>query len=177
MHSRSSAELLDGDVITVRRLRPSDADNVVGLYEELTDDERYFRFFTKLPAHLRTRALLLTAHSHTQYAIGAFDSEKLLGVANYIESNNPEEAEVAVVVAHDQHMRGVGTVLLHRLAKIAKQHGIRHLVAEVLAENHPMLRVLTDAGWPVKRRLDGSVLEIHVDLDAPSPADALPNNR
>ena len=43
---------------------------------------------------------------------------------------------------------------------------MHHLIAEVLADNHPMLRVMTDAGWPCTRHLDGSVLHVEVDLDA-----------
>jgi hypothetical protein len=43
---------------------------------------------------------------------------------------------------------------------------VHRLVAAVLWENHLMLRVLADAGWPCTRRLDGSVLNIEVDLDA-----------
>ncbi|MGZ5410670.1 MAG: hypothetical protein ACXWDJ_11800, partial [Aeromicrobium sp.] len=57
----SHAELLGGEVITVRRLNPSDADDVVRLYETLTDDECYLRFFTSHPARLQTRARSLTA--------------------------------------------------------------------------------------------------------------------
>ena len=98
-------------MITVRRLNPPDADDLVQLYETLTDDECYLRFFTLHPAHLHAWARSLTDHSNEQYAVGAFASDKLLGVANYVECKTPGEAEVAVVVAHDQHLRGMGTVL------------------------------------------------------------------
>jgi hypothetical protein len=59
----------------------------------------------------------------------------------------------------------VGTALLRRLCEIAKQDGVHHLVAEVLAENHPMQWVLTDSGWPCTRHLDGAVLHVDIDLD------------
>ena len=78
----------------------------------------------------------------------------------------PGYAEVAVVVAHNEHLRGVGTASLRRLGEIARENGVHHLIAEVLAANHPMLRVMTDAGWPCTRHLDGSVLHVEVDLDA-----------
>ncbi|MET0993943.1 MAG: hypothetical protein ABWY20_07615 [Mycobacterium sp.] len=78
----------------------------------------------------------------------------------------PGYAEVAVVVAHNEHLRGVRTASLRRLGEIARENGVHHLIAEVLADNHPMLRVMTDAGWPCTRHLDGSVLHVEVDLDA-----------
>lgn len=162
----SHAELMDGSVISLRRLDSSNADDVVRLYETLTDDERYLRFFTMHPAHLQALAQSLTKDSEDQYALGAFDFETLLGVASYFAFDKPGYAEVAVVVAHDHHLRGVGTALLRRLGQIARESGLRHLVAEVLAENHLMLQLLSDAGWPSTRHLDGSVLHIEVDLSA-----------
>jgi hypothetical protein len=71
---------------------------------------------------------------------------------------------MAVVVAHAEHLRGVGTALLRRLGEIARMNGLHHLVAEVLWENHLMLRVLSDAGWPCTRHLEGSVLHVEIDL-------------
>jgi RimJ/RimL family protein N-acetyltransferase len=160
---------MDGEVISLRKLALADAADVVRLYESLSDDECYYRFFTAHPAHLQTSAQSLTRPSDSQYALGAFGSGKLLGVASYyIEIATPGRAEVAVVVAHSEHLRGVGTALLRRLGEIAKDNGVHHLVAEVLAENHPMHQVLTDSGWPCNRHLDGAVSHVDIDLDAVS---------
>ena len=82
------------------------------LYASLTDDECHFRFFTLHPAHLQGYARSITERSNDQYRLGAFDSEKLLGVANFVACKTPGDAEVAVVVAHNEHLRGVGTALL-----------------------------------------------------------------
>jgi hypothetical protein len=78
----SRAELVDGSVISLRQVDSDDAADVVRLYESLTDDDRYFRFFTLHPAHLQGYARSITEWSNDQYCLGAFDSEKLLGVAN-----------------------------------------------------------------------------------------------
>ena len=47
-----TAELIDGSVILLRQLELSDAEEILVLYESLTDEERYFRFFAMHPAHL-----------------------------------------------------------------------------------------------------------------------------
>jgi RimJ/RimL family protein N-acetyltransferase len=166
MESESTAELLDGSEISIRRLKAVDGDNIVRLYETLTDDERYYRFFTMRPAHLQAWARSIAECRENQCSLGAFDSEKLLGVANYFACKDPGYAEVAIVVAHSEHLRGVGTALLRRLGETARQNGFHYFVADVLAENHPMLRVLSDGGWPCTRHLEGSVLSIEIDLDA-----------
>ncbi len=163
----ASATLMGGAVIALHKLTLANAADVVHLYETLSEDERYYRFFTAHPAHLQTTALSLTEPSDNRYALGAFGSGKLLGVASYyVDADAPGCAEVAVVVAHDEHLRGVGSALLRRLGMIAKDHGVHRFVAEVLAENQPMLRVLTDSHWPCTRHLEGSVLRVDIDLDA-----------
>jgi hypothetical protein len=51
----------------------------------------------------------------------------------------------------------VGTTLLRQLAEAARQLGIEVLDAEVLTENHKVLQVLRDCGYPVKvHRLRGA---------------------
>jgi L-amino acid N-acyltransferase YncA len=170
MNRRSSeqavtAELIDGSVILLRQLKSTDAQDVLALYESLTDQERYLRFFAMHPAGLDGWARSIAEPRSGQYAIGAFSTGQLLGVANYVACREPGAAEVAVVVAHAEHLRGVGTALLHRLGDIAKASGVHHFVAEVLWENHLMVQVLADAGWPCRRRLDGSVLHVEIDLD------------
>ncbi|MBN3508734.1 GNAT family N-acetyltransferase [Mycolicibacterium septicum] len=158
-------KLDDGADVAIRTLQPDDTDRVVRLYQSLTDDECYFRFFTLHPAHLQNWARSLTDPSPGQYAIGAFESDGLLGVANYINCDLPGYAEVAVVVAHNEHLRGVGTALLQFLGEKAVHTGIHHFVADILAENHLILRVLADCGWPCRRHLNGSVIHLEIDLN------------
>jgi ribosomal protein S18 acetylase RimI-like enzyme len=70
-------------------------------------------------------------------------------VANYVvDRDDPQSAEVAIAVAHDDHQVGVGTALLEHLAQAAIAHGIRHFTAYVLATNDVMLQVLSDTRWP-----------------------------
>jgi hypothetical protein len=115
----SEATLLDGDLVSLRRLDSDDLDGIVALSETLTESERYFRFFTAYPAYLENWARALTERSTTQFALGAFESGRLIGLASYSMCDEPGCAEVAIVVAHQEHMRGVGTGLLGRLGQIA----------------------------------------------------------
>jgi RimJ/RimL family protein N-acetyltransferase len=163
--SATNATLLDGAEVTVRRLTRDNYDDVVQLATELSAEERYMRFFTLHPGYIGEWALSLTAPAKGVVALGAFETNGLIGVANYTELNRPGYAEIAVVVAHEQHDRGVGTVLLRALAVIARASGQHRFVADVLFENYAMRRILSDAGWPVSQHRDGSVLSIEADLD------------
>ncbi|MCV7213380.1 GNAT family N-acetyltransferase [Mycolicibacterium canariasense] len=149
----------------VRQLNADDFDAVVELADTLSDEERYLRFFTLHPSHIADWAKSLTDPPAGAIALGAYDHGELVGVANYIPTTEPHRAEVAVLVARYQHDRGVGTALLGRLIGIARQSGVRHFVAEVLAENNAMLRLLTESHLPISIQRCESVLNVDVDLD------------
>lgn len=161
----ATSQLLDGRVISLRRIDGDDAEAVVVLHRQLSDHDRYFRFFTMHPAHLDQLVRKLVEPKEGQYALGAFDGDRLIGVANYAVGADPTAADIAVVVAHEDHLVGVGTALLRHLARVAREHGIRRFVADVLAQNHLMLAVLSDLGWPRKRGNFGSIL--HLDIGLP----------
>ena len=164
-----TSTLRDGATVLLRRLEPTDIDAVIALHDTLSERERYLRFFTMHPAHLKTLADKLTDGSSEDYALGAFESGTLIGVANYVICGRPATAEIAVVVAHHDHLRGVGTVLLRRLAQIAHDNGIRHLIADVLTTNHLMFKLLHDAGLhPQHKSYDSGVVHLDIDLAAVS---------
>jgi RimJ/RimL family protein N-acetyltransferase len=162
----SVATLVDGSEVTLRSLRAEDYDAVMALAADLSAEERYLRFFTAYPAYIGEWALSVTRPADGFVALGVFENGELIGVANYATSSEPGCAEIAVVVAHEQHERGVGTALLQALGRIARDAGQHRFVADVLCENNAIRRVISDAGWPVTRHRDGSVLSVEVDLDA-----------
>ena len=161
----TTAKLLDGAAVTIRRLNPDDYDAVVSLAITLSDEERYQRFFTVHPTYIGEWALSLTTPAVGVVALGVIEDADLIGVANYAELPRPGYAEIAVVVAHEQHERGVGTALLRALGQLAREAGQHRFVADVLFENYAMRRVINDAGWPITQHRDGSVLSMEFDLD------------
>ncbi len=161
----TAATLLDAATVTIRRLQPDDYDAVVRLASELTGEERYQRFFTVHPTYIGEWALSLTEPAEGVVALGVFETGELIGVANYAELPRAGDAEIAVVVAHEQHERGVGTLLLQALGHLAREAGLHRFVADVLTENHPMRRVISEAGWPVNQHCDGAVISVELDLD------------
>ena len=116
----ATARLLDGRLVSLRRLGADDAEAVVALHQHLTDHDRYFRFFTLHPVHLDELVGKLTEPADGRYALGAFDADRLIGVANFTVSDDPSAADIAIVVAHEDHLCGVGTALLKHLAQIAR---------------------------------------------------------
>lgn len=165
MDDSVTSKLRDGAPVSLRRLGPGDIDAVKELHTRLTEQELYLRFFTPHPGFLPALADQLTDSGGQNYALGAFEVGKLAGVANYAMCGKPATAEVAAVVAHGDHSRGVGTALLRRLAHVARVNGIRHLVGDVLSANSAMFDLLHEAGMkPQQRSYRCGVVHLDVDL-------------
>jgi RimJ/RimL family protein N-acetyltransferase len=50
------------------------------------------------------------------------------------------------------------------LTQIARRHGITRFEADVLAGNAPMLKVFERSGLPARRRSEGGVVHLVMDL-------------
>jgi GNAT superfamily N-acetyltransferase len=178
--SPATAQLLDGRLVSLRGLTADDKEAALALHQHLTDHDRYFRFFTLNPTDLDQLVGQMTEPAHGRYALGAFDADRLIGVAHYtVVREDPKVAEIAVVVAHEDHSLGVGTALLKHLAQVARANGIGRFVADVLGENHLMLMTLFDLGWTCKPIYYGSIRHLEVELpdintETPTATNALP---
>ncbi|HEX5115317.1 MAG TPA: GNAT family N-acetyltransferase [Pseudonocardiaceae bacterium] len=157
------AVLADGQVALLRPLTPDDQDAVLRLHENLSEQDRYCRFFGSLPTRMGDLVLRMSASTSMRHgSMGAFLHGELVGMAHYEVLADPTTAEAALAVTDTVQAHGVGTLLLEHLVALARHHGVRRFVAEVLSQNGAMLRVFRDSGLPYTFRPDGSVT--HVDL-------------
>jgi GNAT superfamily N-acetyltransferase len=176
----ATARLLDGRLISLRRLTADDTEAALGLHQRLSDPDRYFRFFTLNPIDLDQLVGKMIEPADGRYALGAFDADRLIGLAHYtVVCEKPKVAEIGIVVAHEDHSLGVGTVLLKRLAQVARANGIGQFLADILGENHLMLTMLYDLGWTCKPIDYGSVRHLEIELpdfrtETPTAANANP---
>ena len=76
----------------------------------------------------------------------------------------PNVAEVAFVVIDDYQGQGLGAALMRHLASVAREAGLRELVAEVLPENHSMLSVFRKCGLQVATRRDRGTVHVTMRL-------------
>jgi GNAT superfamily N-acetyltransferase len=135
--------LRDGSWVAIRAVHTSDEGALRAFLDDLCLEARRLRFFgaaidLAFAAHLG--ALEDTTH---RGLLARDELGAIVGHATYVQLDR-ERAEVAVEVADHLHGRGLGTILIERLAAEAEQLGITRFVAEVLYENHAMLDVFRD---------------------------------
>lgn len=166
MHS-ATTQLLDGTSVILRAVAPQDQPLLVEVFDGMSEESRYRRFFTSLP---ELPARLLTDYSQLDHsdreAIIAIEpsSTRALGIARYVRlAEDPHKAEVAVAVVDDWHHRGLASALLSALTRRAQQEGIARFVAIVQATNRDALELFHATG---NSRLEkvGPHLELVIEL-------------
>jgi acetate---CoA ligase (ADP-forming) len=144
--ARAEAErvhLRDGSAVAIRPVTAMDEPELRSFLDGLGLGSRRLRFFTGA-ANMAFAAHLAAATDSAHCGLIAHDETGVLvGHAAYVKLDETR-AEVAVEVADHVHGRGLGTILIERLAMLAEQGGITHFVATVLPENHAMLDVFRE---------------------------------
>ncbi len=98
------------------------------------------------------------------------------GVARFVRlPESPDVAEAAVVVIDRMQRRGLGTLLLGRLAAAARERGITRFRAEVLRTNQAVVALLDDLDAGADRHFDGPVAIYELALPGP-PAEHAPDH-
>jgi acetyl coenzyme A synthetase (ADP forming)-like protein len=93
------------------------------------------------------------------------DEGTMIGGAQYSRIGDGR-AEIGMSVADEWQGKGIGSILLGQLAQAAGERGVTILVAEVLPENHWMIGVFRESGFPLSiRALPGAIeVELPVSL-------------
>ena len=90
--------------------------------------------------------------------------EEIVAIAQYFLDPKTAEAEVAVIVQDEWQAKGMGTLLIGFIARIAQGRGVRRFCAMVRPSNTPMLNIFRNCGYKVDTQFDGEAYNILVDL-------------
>lgn len=142
--------LADGSSIVLKTIKPDDKQNLQDGVRRLSPESRFRRFFSS-KSELTSRELAyfteIDGENHFALACGhrhADGTLEGLAVARFVRRKDcPEAAEPAIAVVDDWQGKGVGRLLLTRLASAALERGITRFEAEVLADNEPMIGLLS----------------------------------
>ena len=76
----------------------------------------------------------------------------------------PAKAEIAFAVVDQYQGRGIGAALMRHLIVIAREAGLKELVAEVLPDNIAMLKVFEKSGLRVEMKRESQVVHVALHL-------------
>jgi acetyl coenzyme A synthetase (ADP forming)-like protein len=162
--------LRDGGSIVIRAIRPDDQRRLLEHFRGLSKDSIYFRFMG--PKHtLGERELKYFTELDFRDHVGLVATlreggdEHILGVGRYVRAKNPARAEIAFAVLDEHHGRGIGTLLLMHLCRIAHAAGITEFEADVLGDNRRMLEVFAQSGFKVRRSLESGIVHVYLPTE------------
>jgi RimJ/RimL family protein N-acetyltransferase len=161
-----------GTPVLVRPIRPEDKPLLVRGLSELSELSVHRRFLSAKPRFTSAELRYLTEVDGTDHvavvAQRPGECHRLLGVARWVRlQDDPETAEIAIVVADDWQGRGVGSLLAVAVAEEARHRGIRRFSATMLSDNVPARRLMAKlAGHLDRRRGPQGPSELIIDLAA-----------
>ena len=162
------AVLRDGSVVTIRATDASDHEALRRFFHDLSIESRRRRFFTIAePSDSLIDRLCDSrdpSRSLTLLAIRSVDGEpRPIAVGSYF-AESKTSAEAAFAVDDRFQGKGLGTVLLERLAASAAAHGLRRFEAITLPENAAMLDVFHESGFEIRAKSDFGAVTVQLSL-------------
>lgn len=171
-HREVDVVLRDGSTARLRPVRPADEDVLHRFFDDLDPTSQAVRFFSGAVDSGRIAGLLADVDYERRYGVIATRGADRhpIGHGAYIEVDEGV-AEVAFAIAPDVQGHGLGTILLAHLAEAALEGGISTFVAEVLPQNHRMIEMLRESGFPVE--IEASAEGLAVEFPTSFSADAV----
>jgi GNAT superfamily N-acetyltransferase len=160
-----TSTVIAGRRLSLRLLEPSDANLIRQFYGRLSSETIYRRFLSPitLPNEALVRRLVDIDH-HDRDALIALDERGIAGVARYGIAPSGASHEVAVVVADDWQGHGLGSLLLRRLAHIARLRGIASFHATMLGDNRRAQALVLGLSPRTSMHFEAGYLEADIPL-------------
>ncbi len=162
--------LKDGTPVTIRPIRPEDAEIEQEFVRNLSGESRYYRFmdtvrelspkmlshFTQVDYDRHMALIVVTARD---------GRETQIAVARYVADDDRRRCEFAIVVADAWQQKGLGTRLMQALMAAARASGIHVMYGEVLTSNHKMLQLMARVGLSAHfDEQDPRIMRVEINL-------------
>ncbi len=161
--------LRDGAQIFFRPVKPSDEPALSDMLYSLSEESVQKRYMTRTRAFAHRDVQQLTnIDYHKDLAIvgvvPGVSGDEIVAIGQYFLDPKTQVAEVAFLVQDEWQQKGMGTLLLEYITKVAKQRGVKGFSAKVLPNNKPMLAIFYSSGYKVNTEFDGEVYNITYEL-------------
>ena len=155
-HLIRETHLSDGRSLTIRPIRPEDAEAERTFVRELSPQAKRFRFMGALNELSPQMLVQFTQIDYrTEMAlvavIGDGARQEQIGVARYLINPDRRSCEFAIVVSDKVQHQGIGTRLMKALMDAARDHGLSEIEGVVLKENDQMLELMKELGFSITR--------------------------
>ena len=162
-----------GEAVTIRPIRPHDADRLQDHFRGLSAQSRRNRFLgavSELPPHEIARLAGMDLPGELALVARADDggAGAIIAEAIHVMAQGSARCEFALSVTDTWQRRGLGTLLLRLIECRARLVGARHLFGDVLRTNSAMKCLARRRGFVLRSPVtDARLVEIVKDLSLP----------
>lgn len=164
---RGQVILRDGSTAVIRPLAEDDLPLLEAFVRRVSSETLAQRFLGQITAEQAARQLLKTGPTGEVMALVILTGgDSIIGHGLYLrDAGRPDAAEVAFIVDDRYQGKGVGTILLERLALLAAREGIRHFYAPTEAANRQMRELFKTSGFTISEDRDGSYVDVSFSIE------------
>ncbi len=171
-YAEKPAILRDGNRVWIRPVHATDHARLTEFLDHVSDESLEYRFFTPARRDVVVDEMLRAPPNGHRLALIAIDHESegeiVVAHAEFLEDPyEPLTAEVAFLLRDSWRGRGLGTILLHRLAAAARSRGLRRFYAYVLPSNDGMLEVFRNCGFPEVESTSEGITRVEIPIAEP----------
>jgi acetyltransferase len=164
----TTGELKNGETVLLRPIRPEDEPLQAEMFKTFSAETERFRFFGPIKEASHE---MLVGYTQIDYdreiAIVALlnegGEERMVGVVRLIADPYNDTAEYAIVVGDPWAGRGLGTLLTRYILEIARERGIKKVIAYVLEDNDAMLHLFENFSFT--RWREEGMFQVELELD------------
>lgn len=155
--------------ILLRPVKISDEPLLKEFFYDLSDETLYRRFMSmrKDMPHDRLQNFVVIDYTRDMIILAVLkeeEKETILGMAQYISDEKSLQVEAAIVVKDEFHRQGIGWELVQYLVLLVKRKGLTGVMASVLIENRPMMRLLEKSGFDIEKESIQGVYEMKLNF-------------
>ena len=163
--------LPNGTAIALRPIAPDDKARLTAAMAHVSDESLHRRFLSAKPrltgSDLRYLTEIDLQDHYAEVAVLAHQPDAIIGVARWVrDPDEPQSAEVAVLVGDAFHGQDLGTLLGLSIADAARERGVRRFTATLLGDNLAAHRLFERISERLHVRHDGALDEIVAELAA-----------
>jgi RimJ/RimL family protein N-acetyltransferase len=160
-------QLPTGMEILFRPVKIKDEPMLKNFFYDLSDQSKYTRFMSirKDIPHEMLQKFVAIDYSQAMAILAVIphsEQETLMGIGQYYINPKTHMADVAFVMGDAYQRQGIGTALCSYLSYLAQKKGLFGFTADVLAENHGMMRVFEKLGFPIERNFISGSYELKI---------------
>jgi acyl-CoA hydrolase/GNAT superfamily N-acetyltransferase len=161
---------IDGEEITVRPAKPVDERRIQEHFYNLEKDDVIARFFHEKTSFVHDEVEGVSLIDYTNdltilAVVGEFGFGTVIGIGECLLDPATNIAEVAFSISKAYQKKGLGKILMNKLASAARDNGIAGLIAYTSPQNKGMIKLFNSLPYKIDSYFDGEMLMLNCRFD------------